>query len=95
MLPDNGTSWHKLRSNDFSDVDFSHSSAHLVALLQGLLQADPHLRLSIRDALESPLLKELRQRYAAGILSTALVEEPPEFLQDLMRVDTVCDMELD
>lgn len=59
VLPDNGPAWHKLRSNDFSDVDLSRLSEPLVDLLRGMLDKSPDLRLTINDVAQHPIVARL------------------------------------
>ncbi|KAL8292299.1 hypothetical protein RQP46_001765 [Phenoliferia psychrophenolica] len=87
ILPDNGPAWHKLRSNDFSDVDLSRLSPPLANLLAGMLDKSPDRRLSIDDVLRQPIVSRLatlldvpedsdRERPIRG----AVVVEDDEFL---------------
>lgn len=59
VLPDNGPAWHKLRSNDFSDVDLSYLSYELTILLQSMLEKSPDQRAAIDDIISHPILARL------------------------------------
>lgn len=59
MLPENGPAWHKLRSNDLSDVGFCGASHELVALLQRMLDKNPDRRMDIQQVAHHPLLVQL------------------------------------
>ena len=59
VLPDNGPSWHKLRSNDFSDVELSRLSHDLVVLLHGMLDKSPDRRPTINDVVRQPIIARL------------------------------------
>ncbi|GAA5952991.1 hypothetical protein JCM3765_003026 [Sporobolomyces pararoseus] len=83
VLPDNGPAWQKLRSNDFSDVDLTRLSPHLVQLLQGMLHKSPDLRSSIFDIARQPIVSLLGQMLTRSIeieQSTEPTGETPEVL---------------
>lgn len=77
ILPDNGPAWHKLRSNDFTDVDLSRLSSPLVELLTGMLDKSPDRRLTIDDVLAQSTVARLA---ASPAIQGAVVEEDAEFL---------------
>lgn len=59
VLPDNGPAWHKLRSNDFSDVDLSRLSQELQVVLAAMLEKAPDDRSSIESVLAHPVTSRL------------------------------------
>lgn len=59
ILPDNGPAWHKLRSNDLSDVDLSKLSHELVVLITSLLQHAPEDRSSTTEIVHHPVVERL------------------------------------
>ena len=59
ILPDNGPAWHKLRSNDLSDVDLSKLSHELVVLIISLLQHSPEDRASMNEIVRHPVVERL------------------------------------
>ncbi|GAA5837877.1 hypothetical protein JCM11251_004686 [Rhodosporidiobolus azoricus] len=69
VLPDNGPSWQKLRSNDFSDVEhtLARLSPMLVSILEGMLKQSPDVRAAITDVTDQPVVHQLR-----GMLSNSL-----------------------
>lgn len=83
-MPGNDQPWQKLRSDDFSDIDFTAVSSQLQEIIQGLLRADHTCRLSAWQALTSPILTELQSRYDTSSLNPALVEEDASFLSGLI-----------
>lgn len=64
VLPDNGLSWHRLRSNDFSEVSTSRLSTPLSSLLVGLLAQDPQSRSNISKVSEHPIIAYLADEFA-------------------------------
>ncbi|PWN46355.1 kinase-like protein, partial [Ceraceosorus guamensis] len=54
ILPDNGEAWHKLRSDDTSDVDLSAFSVSLVRLIKAMMASDPARRPSAKQILAHP-----------------------------------------
>lgn len=67
ILPDNGPAWHKLRSNDFSDVELSRQSHELVVLIQGMLEKSPNQRLTIDDVAQQPVVARLMSMLDASL----------------------------
>lgn len=63
VLPDNGVSWHRLRSNDFSEVSTSRLSTPLSTLLVGLLAQDPMQRSQISKVAQHPVISYLAAEY--------------------------------
>ncbi|GAA5851759.1 hypothetical protein JCM8547_001198 [Rhodosporidiobolus lusitaniae] len=59
VIPDNGLPWHKLRQNDFSDVDLSRLSPLLISIFEGMLKQSPDLRASITDVAQQPVVRQL------------------------------------
>lgn len=84
VLPDNGLAWHKLRSNDFSDVDLSRLSHELVVLLTGMLDKSPDERLTIDEVNAHPIVSRL-----GDLLSTSLAMDDAA----LARGEVVVDLE--
>ncbi|KAK4696328.1 mitosis inhibitor protein kinase SWE1, partial [Phenoliferia sp. Uapishka_3] len=88
ILPDNGPAWHKLRSNDFSDVDMSRLSSPLIQLLTGMLDKSPDRRLTIDDVVQHPIVAGLATLLAVPEnedggrpIQGAVVAEDVDFLQ--------------
>ena len=61
VVPDNGLAWHKLRSNDFTDVDMSRLSEPLITLIQGLMNKNPDLRTTSNQLNVYPLINSLAE----------------------------------
>lgn len=73
ILPDNGIAWHKLRSNDLSDVDLSRLSHELVLLITSMLDVSPDNRISILQVSRHPVVDRL-----SSLLDAALsIESTP------------------
>lgn len=76
MLPDNGEPWQKLRNDDLSDVDLSDMSESLLRLIKSMLSSAPHLRPTIEDVVEHPVVKAVSDRMARGLESHELDQLP-------------------
>ena len=104
VLPDNGLSWQKLRTNDLSDVNTAYMSQTLVTLIHTLLQPEPAARPTASQLTQHSIIAYLG-RPGCGVstasgcdvnmrsgdeqrLSGALVAEPDHFLIDLLDLDT-------
>ena len=97
MLPDTGPAWHKLRSNDFSDVDLTRLSPPLVQLLQAMLDQSPEERATIEQVQQHPVVSTLhtllfasleiiqngREGEEAPPLLGATIAEANSFLHDI------------
>lgn len=97
VLPDNGPSWHKLRSNDFSDVDLSRLSPPLVSLIAIMLEKSPDHRISIFDvqshsvvsSIHAMLLDSLRlaeEGSSTPAMKGATAEEGPTFMEQVFAI---------
>lgn len=100
MLPDNGPAWHKLRSNDFSDVDLTRLSPPLVQLLHGMLNHSPEDRATIAQVQQHPVISTLHALLNASLdllrtgcegqmappLLGATVAEADSFLSEIFAV---------
>ncbi|TCD61231.1 hypothetical protein EIP91_008766 [Steccherinum ochraceum] len=56
VVPDQGEAWHRLRHDDFAQVDFSGLSFNLIRLLKGMLRSEPSQRLSASDISNHPVV---------------------------------------
>lgn len=92
VLPDNGPSWHKLRQNDFSDVDLSRLSPELTTLLYGMLDHSPDRRLPIYQVDRHPVVAFLKRMLLASLdvapdvappVLGAIMPEADSFMSDL------------
>ncbi|KEI39509.1 uncharacterized protein L969DRAFT_453269 [Mixia osmundae IAM 14324] len=99
VMPENGPTWHKLRSDDLSDVDFSKTSSELSSLLRSLLASKPCVRISCEAILSHPGVARARAyvgpegRAAQG----AILPEDENFLAAILarNHDNDDDMDLD
>ncbi|PWN34191.1 kinase-like protein, partial [Meira miltonrushii] len=57
ILPDNGEPWHKIRNDDFSDVDLSAFSISLVNVIKSLLRSNPEARPNLNELRQHPVLQ--------------------------------------
>ncbi|KAF9049878.1 hypothetical protein BJ165DRAFT_1454518 [Panaeolus papilionaceus] len=99
VVPDQGEGWHRLRNEDFSQVDLSENSEELVDLIRGMMRTDPSSRMTIREVYEHPVVSRARVKMdgmleeivmSGGDLFSAspLGKCPLNFLNDiLLRMD--------
>lgn len=76
VLPDNGEAWHKLRNDDFTDVDLTHVSDGLVEIIIALLESQPLSRACMAEVLEAPALQVVQERMRQGVYSDELDQLP-------------------
>ena len=75
-IPDNGTPWHKLRSDDFSDVSLDTLSPALRSLITSLLASQPVARPTASEVVEMPALVAVRNIMRRGLRATELDQLP-------------------
>lgn len=82
ILPDNGPAWHKLRSNDFSDVNLERLSPELVQLIIRMLEKSFSDRIRIDQVMQNPIVKKLKEMLDESlaieerIMEEGSIEEP-------------------
>ncbi|WFD33699.1 non-specific serine/threonine protein kinase [Malassezia cuniculi] len=75
-IPDNGEPWHKLRNDDFSDVDMNLLSAAMQNVITTLLCSKPELRLSAAELVDMPALGVVRAHMHRGLRASELDQLP-------------------
>ncbi|KAF8739280.1 hypothetical protein AX14_010254 [Amanita brunnescens Koide BX004] len=59
VVPDQGEAWHRLRQEDFSQVDLDESP-ELLHLIKQLMRTDPTLRINAQDIFDHPIVSGAR-----------------------------------
>ncbi|THH02616.1 hypothetical protein EW026_g331 [Hermanssonia centrifuga] len=59
VVPDQGEAWHRLRHEDFQQVDFGNCSNELVELLKNMMRSDPALRMDAKMVYDHPVASAL------------------------------------
>lgn len=80
-IPDNGEPWHKLRSDDFSDVRLDTLSPAMQGIITGLLSSQPYLRPTAAELLEIPAVQVVRDMMRRGLRADEL-DQLPAFSQE-------------
>ena len=75
-IPDNGEPWHKLRQDDFSDVDLEALSPAMQRMITSMLSSRPEYRPSAADLHASPALVAVREIMARGLHASELHQLP-------------------
>lgn len=75
-IPDNGEPWHKLRNDDFSDVDMDALSPAMQNIITSLLCSKPELRLSAAELVDMPALGVVRTHMLQGLRASELDQLP-------------------
>lgn len=60
IVPDQGDPWHRLRNDDFSQIDLSGLSPELSNLIRSMMRADPTVRVDIRGVYHHPVISRAR-----------------------------------
>ncbi|KAH8108041.1 hypothetical protein BXZ70DRAFT_32242 [Cristinia sonorae] len=101
VVPDQGESWHRLRHDDFAQVDFSSLSYQLVDLLKGMLQSEPSLRFNATQVSRHPVVRNAREHMdqmriisGATFAASPLSSVPEGWLEDILDEDHVMDTSL-
>ncbi|KAE9387925.1 kinase-like protein, partial [Gymnopus androsaceus JB14] len=61
VVPDQGEAWHRLRQEDFSQVDLV-DSPQLLRLVQQMMQTNPSLRVGINGVYSHPVVAQARAK---------------------------------
>ncbi|THV02400.1 hypothetical protein K435DRAFT_775597 [Dendrothele bispora CBS 962.96] len=61
VVPDQGEAWHRLRQEDFSQVDLDRSP-ELLRLIRQMMRTEPTRRVDIHDVYEHPVVARARAR---------------------------------
>lgn len=78
VVPDQGEEWHRLRREDFAQVELA-GSPELFGLVRAMMRADPAARLDARAVRDHPVV--LRAREAVERDVAACVAEGRELLE--------------
>ncbi|MCO5585046.1 hypothetical protein L7F22_038978 [Adiantum nelumboides] len=76
ILPDNGEPWHKIRNDDFSDVDLSAFSISLLNVIKSLLRSDPEARPNLNELRQHPVLQAVGRKCSLGVEMSELDQLP-------------------
>lgn len=76
ILPDNGEPWHKIRNDDFSDVDLSAFSISIVNVIKSLLRSEPEARPNLNELRQHPVLQAVGRRCSLGVEMSELDQLP-------------------
>lgn len=95
-----GTPWHKLRNENFEDVqeELESTSAALLELIRGLMRTDPGARLNMEDVFNSAVVGRAREwmetrrvealrEGRSVMLASPLAKEEGGFIQTVLGVD--------
>ncbi|KAI0029987.1 hypothetical protein K488DRAFT_79848 [Vararia minispora EC-137] len=91
-----GEPWHKLRQDDFSQVDFGAASGALVGMIRGMMRAEPGLRVDAEGVWTHPIVARTRAAMDRGGLAamggvggafaaSPLAPVPRGFLEEVLR----------
>lgn len=75
-LPDNGEPWHKLRCNDFSDVNLESLSPAMQTMITSMLQSNPSIRPTAAEIVDMPSLAVVRAWMCRGLQANELDQLP-------------------
>ncbi|EPQ57327.1 kinase-like protein [Gloeophyllum trabeum ATCC 11539] len=95
LVPDQGESWHKLRQEDFRQVDME-DSPELFSLIKAMMRTDPVLRLTIGEVWAYPIVMRARRamermdaearRTGRDLFSASPLAPVPEgFLEEILQ----------
>ncbi|KAI6110576.1 hypothetical protein EDD16DRAFT_1610607 [Pisolithus croceorrhizus] len=60
VVPDQGEGWHRLRQEDFSQIDLSGLSAELTELIRSMMRMDPGKRVDVQMVYDHPVVARAR-----------------------------------
>ncbi|KZT19079.1 hypothetical protein NEOLEDRAFT_1183715 [Neolentinus lepideus HHB14362 ss-1] len=95
VVPDQGESWHKLRQEDFRQVDME-DSPELFSLIKSMMRTDPALRLTIGEVWAYPIVvraRKMMERMEAEarregrdvFCASPLAAVPDRFLEEILE----------
>ncbi|KAI0057989.1 hypothetical protein BV25DRAFT_1811559 [Artomyces pyxidatus] len=93
VVPDQGEPWHRLRRDDFSQVDLPEdTSAELVALIRNMMRADPALRVDATGVWSHPVVARTRSAMermladadASPFAASPLAGVPDGFIEEIL-----------
>ncbi|KAH8924877.1 kinase-like protein [Atractiella rhizophila] len=86
VLPQNGTSWQKLRRANLEEVEFHFLSPQLYAFLTQLLAFLPEDRTSADELLQHPIISTLSELRDASEVRGAICREPDGLMEELLEL---------
>ncbi|EKM53975.1 uncharacterized protein PHACADRAFT_122634 [Phanerochaete carnosa HHB-10118-sp] len=91
VVPDQGDAWHRIRHDDFSQIDFASISTELIELLKGMMRSDPDLRVDAGMVCSHPVIvrarlsmDELRKELGPVFHASALAGASEGWLEDIL-----------
>ncbi|KAA1471705.1 hypothetical protein DENSPDRAFT_880701 [Dentipellis sp. KUC8613] len=101
IVPDQGEPWHRLRHDDFSQVDLGESP-ELFALIRHTMRSDPTQRIDAAGVYDHPVVARARRAMADlrdachhAFASSPLASVPEGFLDEILGADAdAMDMDL-
>lgn len=92
-----GEAWHRLRNEDFSQVDLEYHSSTLVELIRQMMRTDPTQRLTIAEVESHPSVGRARAQMEVLRLelstegntwrASPLASVAPGFLEEILGID--------
>ena len=86
-----GDAWHRIRHENFSQIDLSDLSTELVELLKSMLRTDPTLRVDVEHIYTHPVIMRARvsmelarETLGASFQSSALAGAPEGWLESIL-----------
>lgn len=90
-----GEAWHRLRREDFSQVDLQEGSGELVGLIQDMMRANPASRISARGIYDHPvvarargamerMMGDARREGKSEFAGSPLASVPAGFLEEIL-----------
>ncbi|THH21177.1 hypothetical protein EUX98_g8445 [Antrodiella citrinella] len=102
VVPDQGVSWHRLRHDNFTQVDFTDLSSELVLLLKKMLQSEPAKRVTATLVAHHPVVRNARERMdqmriqsGATFPASPLAGVPDGWLDEILCSDDEDDDSMD
>ncbi|KAJ3566472.1 hypothetical protein NP233_g6981 [Leucocoprinus birnbaumii] len=95
VVPDQGEAWHRLRREDFSQVDLQEESGELVGLIKQMMRADPATRINARGIYGHPvvararavmerMMGDARREGKSEFAGSPLASVPAGFLEEIL-----------
>ncbi|KXN85340.1 Mitosis inhibitor protein kinase wee1 [Leucoagaricus sp. SymC.cos] len=95
VVPDQGEAWHRLRREDFSQVDLEEESGELLGLIKQMMRVDPASRINARGICDHPvvarargamerMMGDARRDGKPEFVGSPLASVPPGFLEEIL-----------
>lgn len=90
-----GDAWHRLRREDFSQVDLREESDELIELIKHMMRTDPASRITARGIYEHPviararaametMMDDARREGKSEFVGSPLASVPAGFLEEIL-----------